>query len=85
MTNRPFNNDDRPFVIQKLTTNDMENFYTFIQDSIIKMSKVPGLLFKNYLDNMIQKINIEIGLKEFKFDLEVHKNDGTNFKKFLMH
>lgn len=30
MTNRPFNNDDRPFVIQKLTTNDMENFYTFI-------------------------------------------------------
>lgn len=47
------------------------------------MSKVPGLQFKNYLDNMIQKINIEIGLKEFKFDLEVHKNDGTNFKKFF--
>jgi hypothetical protein len=42
--------------------------HTIIEDSIIELSKVHGLQFKNCLDNLIQKINIEIGLNGFKFD-----------------
>lgn len=42
--------------------------YTTIEDSLVELSKVHGLQFKNCLDNLIQKINIEIGLNGFKFD-----------------
>ncbi|MBO0413598.1 hypothetical protein JZO81_21280 [Enterococcus hulanensis] len=44
------------------------NAHTIIEDSIIELSKVHGLQFKNCLDSMIQRINIEIGLNGFKFD-----------------